>query len=111
MKHFRFPILFTGIAFLLASSCEKDPVVPNEEEQITTLIYRLEPVAGGAPSILLFRDLDGDGGSPPVITGDTLMAGTIYVGFIQLLNESVNPSEDITEEIENEMEDHQFFYE
>lgn len=104
--------LYLAIPFLLLSSmsCDKDPEIPNPEELITTVIYTLTPVGGGSPAIFSFRDPDGDGGNSPVITWDTLTAGVTYSGSIRLLNESVTPVVDITPELEDESEDHQFFY-
>ena len=104
--------LYLSIPFLLiaAMSCDKDPEIPNPEELITTMIYTLTPVGGGSPAVFSFRDPDGDGGISPVITLDTLTTGVTYSGEIRLLNESVTPLVDITPELEDESEDHQFFY-
>ena len=95
---------------LFITSCKKDdPIIENEEELITTLIYTLTPEAGGDTIVLSFQDLDGDG-AIYIITGGTLWANTIYNGSLQLLNESVNPAEDITVEVQEEAEEHQFFF-
>jgi hypothetical protein len=106
-----------GALFLTSinTGCKKDDdkkniVIPNQEEVITTLTYNLTPVGGGDPVKLVFRDLDGDGGVQPVITVDTLLAGTSYLGVLELLNESVQPVEDITKEVEEEGVEHQFFF-
>ena len=102
-------LLAMGLIFV---SCEKDdPEPPVEEEVITTLTYTLSPDGGGADVVLSFVDLDGDGGNDPVITGGTLSANTTYSGSIVLLNETETPAEDVTEEIEEEDEEHQFFFE
>ena len=110
--------LFKQLAFSLAlvgalvfTACDDEPVVVNEEELITTLSYTLTPVGGGTTVVLSFKDLDGDGGNAPVITGGTLVAGVTYTGSLNLLNESENPAESITEEIEAEDEEHQCFFE
>jgi hypothetical protein len=98
-------------ALLLITSCSKDdPEVPNEEEVITTLRYVLTPNSGGMPVSMTFQDLDGDGGNAPIITGGTLDANTSYNGALTLLNETETPVEDITEEIEEEGVEHQFFF-
>ena len=116
MKPFGFLLIVILSILLISSACKKDPVLPNPEELITTLIYTLTPVGPeGSTVILTFRDLDGDGGNAPVITytgpgGDSLVTGVTYTGVIELLNESTNPVTNITEEIEAEDEDHQFFY-
>lgn len=103
------------LAFLVSVvslSCDKkDPVIPNEEELITTLSYTLTPLNGGAAVTMTFTDLDGDGGMTPNVIGGTLAANTIYNGSLSLLNESVSPADNITTEILEEGEDHQFFFE
>lgn len=92
-------------------ACEKeDPDHEHEEEVITTLTYTLQPDGGGSAVTLSFKDLDGDGGNAPIISGGDLAANTIYSGNITLLNESESPAEDITEEIEEEEDEHQFFF-
>lgn len=91
-------------------SCQKEePVVENEEEVITTLIYTLTS-SSGHTAVFNFQDLDGDGGNSPVVTADTLMANTTYTGVMTLLNESETPAENITTEIQGEALDHQFFF-
>lgn len=106
--------IFAVLALACAAtfvSCEKDdPEIPNEEELITTLKYTLTPASGGNAVVLEFKDLDGDGGSAPVITTDDLQANTTYTGVLDLLNETETPAESITEEIEEESLDHQFFF-
>lgn len=92
------------------SACEKDDPIVNEEELITTLRMTLTPAGGGTPVVLSFVDLDGEGGNAPVITGGTLAANTTYTGALAILNESETPVEDITEEIETEDDEHQFFF-
>ena len=96
---------------ILASSCSKDDPIPvNEEELITTVIVNLTPQTGSVVT-LKSVDLDGDGPNPPVITvsGD-LVANTTYTGSTKVLNETESPAEDITLEVKEEGNEHQFFY-
>ena len=108
--------LLTAIFFLstLLISCndDDDDIIPvNEEEVITTMTVTLAPVAGGTNITLQTRDLDGDGPTPPVITvSGNLIKNASYNGSIVLLNETEDPAENITEEVEEEAEEHQFFY-
>lgn len=95
---------------LFFTACEKKDPDVNGGELITTLNYTLTPSGGGTAITLSFQDLDGDGGIDPVITGGTLSANQTYEGTIELLNESVTPVENITEEVDAEDEDHQFFF-
>ncbi|MDD9949732.1 MAG: type 1 periplasmic binding fold superfamily protein [candidate division Zixibacteria bacterium] len=84
---------------------------PGEEELITTLEITLTPSGGGIPATWRFRDLDGPGGDAPVVDQVPVNAGTNYDGSLRVLNEAESPHENITEEIEEEAEAHQFFFE
>ena len=106
-------LLFTGVLFTACSNDDdKDlPEVVNEEEVITTMTVTLSPEGDGADIILQTKDLDGDGSEPPVITvSESLTAGATYSGSVVLLNESVTPAENITDEVRGEADEHQFFF-
>lgn len=106
-------VLVVPISFF--SSCNDNeappaPVVPNEEEVITTLNYTLISENEGDTVTLSFQDLDGDGGNAPTITSGVLTQNTTYNCSIKLLNEMESPAKDITEEVKEEDEEHQFFF-
>ncbi len=102
-------VLFIGI--ITISACKKeDPIIPNEEELITTMTYTLTPVDGGDVVTFYFQDLDGDGGNNPIITSGVLTANTTYNGVLTLLNETESPAGDISAEVKKEGEHHQFFF-
>jgi hypothetical protein len=104
---FIIPILFT----LFACSSDDEPVPVNEEEVITTMTIILEPQTAGTNVTLQTRDLDGDGPNPPEVTvSGALAANTSYNGFIELLNETQTPAEDVTGEVAAEGDEHQFFF-
>lgn len=99
-----------AFAVLFLFSCEKDdPKIENEEELITTMIYRLTATDGTVVEGK-FQDLDGEGGNAPVITPINLRANTTYTGSLTILNELENPAENITEEVAQEANEHQFFF-
>ncbi len=113
MKKVKF--LSTAIfASLLVVSCSNNDDAPepvNEEEVITTLTVTLSPNGGGTSITLQTRDLDGDGPNAPDVTvSGNLEAGVTYNGTLVLLNETVSPAENITEEVEDESVEHQFFF-
>ena len=114
MKKNNLLIAIGMLSMLFITSCKKeeltDPIIPNQEEVITTLNFTLTPNGGGTPIVLSFQDLDGDGGNSPTIIGGVLEANTSYTGELELLNELESPAGDITEEVEAEAVDHQFFY-
>jgi hypothetical protein len=107
-----FRIFFSlSVLLLVFTACEKDdPVIPNEEEVITTLIYTLTPVSGGDPVVFSFQDLDGDGGNEPVISEGILKVNEFYNGQLELFSEVDGNMEDIGEEVSEEAEEHQFFF-
>lgn len=116
MKNYKFLYSIIAVGLLFFSCAKDDEATPlpepvNEEEVITTLTVTLTPPAGGNPITLQTKDLDGDGPNAPVVTvSGNLAADVAYTGVIKLLNETVSPAEDITEEVEEEDDEHQFFY-
>ncbi|MEJ1222755.1 type 1 periplasmic binding fold superfamily protein [Sediminicola sp. 1XM1-17] len=104
-------LFLAGILFTGCSNGDDTPIAVNEEEVITTLTVTLSPVGGGTAITLQTRDLDGDGPNAPEVTvSGNLAAGTQYNGSLSVLNETVTPAENITEEVEGESAEHQFFY-
>lgn len=97
---------------LLFSSCKKDDPEPlNEEELITTLIVNLTDVSSGATESFIFRDPDGEGGNPPTDFDAIIMeSGKEYECSLFVLNESVSPAKDISQEILKENTEHQFYF-
>lgn len=113
MKTIKYSILAL-VALINLNSCSSDddstPEIINEEEVITTVELVLTPTTGNVVT-LESKDLDGDGPNAPVLTvSGSLQAGMLYNGVVTLKNESVSPVEVINEEIEEEADDHQFFY-
>ena len=110
MKFLSTTIFASALIFSCSSDDDSTPEPVLEEEVITTMTITLTE-HGPADVILQTQDLDGDGPDLPVVTvsGD-LSENTMYSGSIVLLNETEDPAENITEEIEEEALEHQFFY-
>lgn len=107
---YKFLLAISSILFLTITSCkDDDPVIEEEEEVITDLVYTLVSTSGNTV-VLSFSDPDGDGGNDPTVTGGTLSANSTYTGSIVLTNASETPAEDITAEIAEEDAEHQFFF-
>jgi hypothetical protein len=105
------------LSVLLLSSCHRDkddvpsPKNPNENELITTL--KLVCVETGNSSNVVeatFRDIDGEGGMAPTIDTIRLIADKNYNVEIFLLDETKNPVANISDEIQQEADSHQFFF-
>ncbi|ADY29830.1 hypothetical protein [Cellulophaga lytica] len=104
-------IALSSIALISCSDDDDAPEAINDEEVITTVIIELTPQAGGTAVTLMSKDDDGTNGpNAPVVTVENLAANTTYNGTITLLNETESPAEDITLEVEEEDDEHQFFY-
>jgi len=111
-------LLVLGLFFV---SCSDDPASvdtegPGESELITRVTLELEELDAqnnptGSIITAVWEDEDGPGGNDPSIGTLELIPGTNYNGSIELLDTTVNPPEDITEEVSEEAEEHQFFYE
>lgn len=111
--------LFLTATFMVG--CKKDDDAPkpssstppaNEEELITTVKITFVDTAGVEPNVVVFfRDPDGDGGNAPT-QFDTirLAANSVYNATLEVLDESKNPVENITTEIQEEADEHIFCF-
>ncbi|GEQ86316.1 hypothetical protein ULMS_18240 [Patiriisocius marinistellae] len=110
MKNLKFiiPTILLSVLLINCSDDDDTPEPVNEEEVITTVIVNL--VNGTNTVTLTSRDTDGDGPNPPVetIVGE-MKSGTTYTGTVRFLNETETPSEEITDEVEEEDDEHQVF--
>lgn len=117
MKTIGTQALALALLTLTFSSCKKEketpptPPITNESELITTVLLTFTDPELNETFELRFRDLDGDGGNAPVITSDTLPAGRAYELKVRVLDESVSPAVELTNEIQAEATAHQFFFE
>lgn len=102
--------LLLSVLLVTMLSCDKEPVIPNEEELITTVTYTLTPQGGGEDVVLFFEDLDGDGGDDPTIIVENLAANTTYTGSLLLESIVEGVTENISEEVAEEDLEHQFFF-
>lgn len=111
MKSFLKNSGFVFATLLLLSGCnneDEDPIIENEEELITTVVLTFSNDDGVFTAE--WKDEDGDGAMGPVVDDITLEAGKSYNVAVELLNESIAPAESITEEVEEEADEHQFFF-
>ncbi|WP_396211089.1 type 1 periplasmic binding fold superfamily protein [Flavobacterium sp.] len=107
-------ILLATLFSISFIACDKDdnPIAPpvNEEELITTVKVTLT----NGTNVVTLTSKDLDGPNQPVLTVvGTLIANTTYDGVVELLDETKNPVDIVSEEIEEseeEKREHQFFY-
>jgi hypothetical protein len=115
--------LLSILAVAGAGACTGDKC-PEEDEagheqadegcdaHATEIISRVQltftPDDGGDPVVAAFEDPDGDGGTSGTFDEIELQVGTTYTLTIALINTLADPPEDITEEVEDEAEEHLF---
>lgn len=118
MKKIKLSIVAASLLVAIVA-CKKETTPPstppppvNEEELITSVRLTFADSAGIHPNVVaLFRDVDGPGGNnPSVFDTIRLKANSVYAASIEFLNESVNPTIDITVEIMEEAVDHLICY-
>ena len=112
IKNF-FSLLAIG-SLLVYSACKDKASSPkaNEENEIITKV-ELHLVSQSDSSKTVhaeWKDLTPDNEAGRSIDTLRLDTGTVYLGEIELKDESKNPAVDITEEIAGEKEDHLFIY-
>lgn len=108
MKNLKFLALYFTATLLLASCSSDDGNEPiNEEEVITTVKVAL--TGGTTPITLEWKQLD-ESAAPVITVSGDLNSNTTYTGTISILNELENPADNITLEIAEEADEHQFFY-
>ena len=106
-------ILILSVITAVGYSCSKgDTPAVNEEELITTLRLNLIESGTTTTKVFEFKDPDGEGGNAPSRFDPIILdANKTYTCEIQVLNESLSPPEDITDEVMAEANDHQFYFE
>jgi len=115
MKTLRFIcLLLVAGSLLFLSGCKKDDPKPeNIPEAITKATLTFTP-AGGAAVIVTATDPDGDGPLPRTLSGPiNLVKNVSYTLKITLINELAKPTDpeyDITEEVDEEADEHIFFF-
>ena len=110
MKNSIFSLLILAIllpTFILTGCGEvEEPIIDNEEELITSVELTFALTDGNAKTFK-FADPDGEGGNDPTrFDTISLLTDTTYSLTVKFLDESKNPSEDITEEVEEEANEH-----
>ncbi|SFQ23492.1 hypothetical protein [Hymenobacter arizonensis] len=105
----------TALLALGLSSCSKDetPLPAVRENELITSV-RLKFVNQANPAdvkLATWKDLDGEGGNPPIIDAINLLPNAVYTMTVDaVLNETSSKSEDVTAEIVREANNHLFVY-
>lgn len=107
-------VLTLAALALVFAACKKEKneePTENANEEITTLTLTFVNNSNSADVVTaVWKDLDGPGGTAPVITPITLKKNTTYTLATTLLDERMNPAADVTAEIEEEGDEHRVFH-
>jgi hypothetical protein len=124
MKHAQFRInnkvrvLFSSLALVsmsfLTSCDDDDPKKEDTPELITEVTLTFTPTGGGSTVTATATDPDGDGVQNLTVDGPiNLAVNKTYTLSVELINGLADPSEpeyDITAEVEEESDEHMFFF-
>lgn len=104
-----------AVFILMLMACEADdPIKEDIPELITKITLTFTPVGAGPAVIVTASDPDGDGVQDIMVDGAVnLAANTNYTLALSLINElaeQTSPEYDLTNEIEEEGDEHMFFY-
>lgn len=104
----------TFVALALFTSCNDDPEPENVPELITKATLIFTPIGGGTTVTVNATDPDGEGVQDIVVDGPiNLVKNKSYTLTVELINQLANPTDpeyNITEEVEEEGDEHMFFY-
>ncbi len=104
-----------ALCMLIMVSCDDDdPVKEDVPELITKATLVFTPAGGGTAVTASATDPDGEGVQDIEVDGPiNLAAGTTYTLTVELINELADPTDEeynISEEVEEEADEHMFFY-
>lgn len=104
----------TIAALAVLASCNDDPEPENIPELITKATLTFTPVGGGTTVTVNATDPDGEGVQDIVVDGPiNLVVNKSYTLTVELINGLAKPSDpeyNVTDEVEEESDEHMFFY-
>jgi len=101
--------LLLGITTLAGCTDNEAPEIENEEEIITDVTLTFIPDGGGTAIVAAAQDPDGEGvGELAIVSDIVLAANTSYTLTLDLENSIAGES--IAEEVEEEADEHMFFF-
>jgi hypothetical protein len=108
---FKISFLVLGLAAGTFSCKDKaDDPKKNEENELITTVHLHLTKSGGGMVMANWKDLSPDDVAGRTIDTLFLEDSTLYTGEIEFKDDTKSPAEDITEEVEEEGEDHLVVY-
>ncbi len=107
MKKFKIIFAMLALGAFLFTACDKDDDHNQDEQELITTVKLTFTEVGGGSTTFTVKDLDGDGGNPPVADEIKLKANTAYTIGVAFLDESkAGHAHDLTEEVKTEADEH-----
>ena len=104
-------MLIIGVAIITGCSDDVDPMeMEDTEETISRIVLTFTPDNGENAITAAWLDADGEGSGAPTIDEIKLNEGVTYTLTLELANTLGSTDEDITSEIQEEAEEHMFFF-
>ncbi|NHE56464.1 hypothetical protein [Cyclobacterium plantarum] len=101
--------LLFGLVTMSGCTDDEPPEIENEEEIITDVTLTFTPIGGGSAIIAVAQDPDGEGPEElEIISNIILASNTTYA--LELDLENSIEGESISEEVEEEADEHMFFF-
>ena len=101
--------LLLGITTLAGCTDNEAPEIENEEEIITDVTLTFAPDGGGPAIVASAEDPDGEGPEELAIVSDIVLAANTSYTLTLNLENSIG-GESIAEEVEEEADEHMFFF-
>ncbi len=100
MKKAKFLFAIIALNGFFFTACDKDDDHGHTEQELITTVKLTFTEVGGGSSEFTVKDVDGDGGNPPVADKITLKANTAYTIGVAFLDESeAGHTHDLTTEV------------
>lgn len=108
----RWMALGSGMLVSLAACGESSTAPGGEQEVISRVTLTLTPSTGGAALTTFIDDPDGNGPTAPTpqVGVPALVRGVTYAGTVKFENRLTTPVEDITEEVQEEANEHRVYF-
>lgn len=112
---FHLNLFYVAISLIVLLGCETDdPVREDVPELITQVTLTFTPVSGGDPVVATATDPDGDGIQGIQTDGPITLKSTerysLEIALINSLAQPADPEYNVTEEVQEEAEEHIFFF-
>jgi hypothetical protein len=99
-------IYFLFFTFVVIAACKDKQL---EQEVVTTIKVKLTDLTGDAKTFT-WEKKDPNSAVAPIVDTIKLVANKIYTGELTILNASVSPVSDLTQEIRDKKADHLFVF-